>query len=121
MRIYRHHLYEGGSQEYLKELNVSAHENTEAEGMNHLFSIVGIQKPEEEVLSVKKKWYQGRPILSWAILLLILLGCLFCDVIMTKDPIYMDLNVLQVNLLVLYIRRFLHFGCQWNVGCRCII
>ena len=56
MRIYRHHLYEGGSQEYLKELNVSAHENTEAEGMNHLFSIVGIQKPEEEVLSVKKKW-----------------------------------------------------------------
>lgn len=91
MRIYRHHLYEGGSQEYLKELNVSAHENTEAEGMNHLFSIVGIQKPEEEVLSVKKKWYQGRPILSWAILLLILLGCLFCDVIMTKDPIYMDL------------------------------
>ena len=29
--------------------------------------------------------------------------------------------VLQVNLLVLYIRRFLHFGCQWNVGCRCII
>lgn len=54
MRIYRHHLYEGGSQEYLKELNVSAHENTEAEGMNHLFSIVGIQKPEEEVLSVKR-------------------------------------------------------------------
>ena len=43
MRIYRHHLYEGGSQEYLKELNVSAHENTESEGMNHLFSIVGIQ------------------------------------------------------------------------------
>lgn len=39
MRIYRHHLYEGGSQEYLKELNVSAHENTESEGMNHLFSI----------------------------------------------------------------------------------
>ena len=91
MRIYRHHLYEGGSQEYLKELNVSAHENTESEGMNHLFSIVGIQKPEEEVLQVKKKWYQGRPILSWAILLLILLGCLFCDVIMTKDPTYMDL------------------------------
>ena len=91
MRIYRHHLYEGGSQEYLKELNVSAHENTEAEGMNHLFSIVGIQKPEEEVLSVKKKWYQGHPVLSWAILLLILLGCLFCDVIMTKDPTYMDL------------------------------
>ena len=91
MRIYRHHLYEGGSQEYLKELNVSAHENTESEGMNHLFSIVGIQKPEEEVLSVKKKWYQGHPVLSWAILLLILLGCLFCDVIMTKDPTYMDL------------------------------
>ena len=91
MRIYRHHLYEGGSQEYLKELNVSAHENTEAEGMNHLFSIVGIQKPEEEVLSVKKKWYQGHPVLSWAILLLILLGCLFFDVIMTKDPTYMDL------------------------------
>ena len=83
MRIYRHHLHEGGSQEDLKELNVPA--------QNHLFSIVGIQKPEEEVLPVKKKWYQGRPVLSWAILLLILLGCLFCDVIMTKNPTYMDL------------------------------
>ena len=69
MRLYRHHLYEGGSQEDLKELNVPA--------QNHLFSIVGIQKPEEEVLPVKKKWYQGRPVLSWAMLLLILLGCLF--------------------------------------------
>ena len=56
MRIYRHHLHEGGSQEDLKELNVPA--------QNHLFSIVGIQKPEEEVLPVKKKWYQGRPVLS---------------------------------------------------------
>ena len=83
MRIYRHHLYEGGSQEDLKELNVPA--------QNHLFSIVGIQKPEEEVLPVKKKWYQGRPVLSWAMLLLILLGCLFCDLFLTKDPTYMDL------------------------------
>ena len=83
MRIYRHHLYEGGSQEDLKELNVSA--------QNHLFSIVGIQNQPEVAAPVKRKWYSGRPVISGVILLLILLGCLFCDVIMTKDPTYMDL------------------------------
>ena len=82
MRIYRHQeaVFPASPREY-KETEVS----------DSAFRIVGIQKPEEEVLSVKKKWYQGRPVLSWAILLLILLGCLFCDVIMTKDPTYMDL------------------------------
>ena len=83
MSIYRHHLYEGGSQEDLKELNVSA--------QNHLFSIVGIQNQPEVAAPVKRKWYSGRPVISGVILLLILLGCLFCDVIMTKDPTYMDL------------------------------
>ena len=82
MRIYRHQeaVFPASPREY-KETEVS----------DSAFRIVGIQKPEEEVLSVKKKWYQGRPVLSWAILLLILLGCLFCDVIMIKDPTYMDL------------------------------
>ena len=82
MRIYRHQeaVFPASPREY-KETEVS----------DSAFRIVGIQKPEEEVLQVKKKWYQGRPVLSWAILLLILLGCLFCDVIMTKDPTYMDL------------------------------
>lgn len=109
MRIYRHHLYEGGSQEDLKELNVPAHENTESElrtgkievakgaleGMADetagLFYIVGIQNQPEVSTTVKRKWYSGRPIISGVILLLVLMGCLFCDVIMTKDPTYMDL------------------------------
>ena len=82
MRIYRHQeaVFPASPREY-KETEVS----------DSAFRIVGIQKPEEEVLSVKKKWYQGRPVLSWAILLLILLGCLFCDLFLTKDPTYMDL------------------------------
>lgn len=110
MRIYRHHLYESGSQEDLKELDVSAHENAESElrtgkcemekgaleectegKTNHLFFIVGIQNQPEVAASVKRKWYSGRPVVSGTILLLVLVGCLFCDGIMTKDPTYMDL------------------------------
>ena len=62
MRIYRHQeaVFPASLREY-KETEVS----------DSAFRIVGIQKPEEAVLQVKRKWYQGRPILFWAILLLI--------------------------------------------------
>ena len=55
------------------------------------FELAGIRKTETAVPVKKKKWYQGKPILSIAILLLIILGCIFAECIMTKDPTYMDL------------------------------
>lgn len=58
--------------------------------MNDPFKIVGIQElPAAPVL--RPKWYQGKPILSMVLLGLIVLGCLFCQLMMTKDPTYMNL------------------------------
>lgn len=60
--------------------------------MNDGFALVGI-RPQPVVLPPKKvKWYRGRPILSMVLLAVIVLGCLFCELIMTKDPTYMDLQ-----------------------------
>lgn len=39
----------------------------------------------------KTKWYEGKPLVSMAVLAVILLGCLFCDLFIPKDPAYMDL------------------------------
>lgn len=39
----------------------------------------------------QKKWYQGKPVPSMMVLGVILLGCLCSELIMTKDPAYMDL------------------------------
>lgn len=55
------------------------------------FEIVGQRDIEEEQPSSKKKWYQGKPVLSAGILAVILLGCFFAEAVMTKDPSYMDL------------------------------
>ena len=55
------------------------------------FELAGIRKMEVTVSEKKKKWHQGKPIVSIAILLLIILGCIFAECIMTKDPAYMDL------------------------------
>lgn len=60
--------------------------------MNDAFALVGI-RPQPVVLPPKKaKWYQGRPILSMVLLAVIVLGCLVCELVMTKDPTYMDLQ-----------------------------
>ena len=40
----------------------------------------------------RKKWYEGKPVISMAVLVLIVTGCLACDLIMTKDPFYLDLK-----------------------------
>ncbi len=59
--------------------------------MNEPFEVVGV-RPYPVLISTKKaKWYQGRPIFSIALLGIIVLGCLFCELVMTKDPTYMDL------------------------------
>ena len=59
--------------------------------MNERFALVGV-RPQPVVLPQKKrKWYQGRPIFAMALLAVIVCGCLFCELFMTKDPAYMDL------------------------------
>ena len=55
------------------------------------FELTGIHNIQETVPEKKKKWYQGKPMVSVAILLLIVLGCVCVEWIMTKDPTYMDL------------------------------
>ena len=55
------------------------------------FELTGIRSIQETVPEKKKKWYQGKPMVSVAILLLIVLGCVCVEWIMTKDPTYMDL------------------------------
>ena len=55
------------------------------------FELAGIRKTEVLPEGRKKKWYQGKPVASAVILLLIFLGCMFAEMIMTKDPTYMDL------------------------------
>lgn len=55
------------------------------------FELTGIHSIQETVPEKKKKWYQGKPVVSVAILLLIVLGCVCAEWMMTKDPTYMDL------------------------------
>ena len=57
------------------------------------FQIVGIRTPEPACPSPKKKWYKDKPIFSLLILTLVIGGCLCCNLIMTKDPTYMDLKI----------------------------
>lgn len=58
--------------------------------MSDLFTQVGICSiPTPKVK--KAKWYKGKPLLSALLLAFILLGCLFCELFIPKDPTYMDL------------------------------
>ncbi len=43
---------------------------------NHSFELAGIRKTETVIPKSKKKWYQGKPVVSAVILILIVLGCL---------------------------------------------
>lgn len=55
------------------------------------FELVGIRSLQEPPVSQKKGKTRGLPVLSAVLLGLILLGCIGCEWIMTKDPSYMDL------------------------------
>lgn len=55
------------------------------------FEIVGAHAVEKNIPIGKKKWLQGKPVVSIVLLLIVFWGCLFAEVIMTKDPSYMDL------------------------------
>lgn len=54
------------------------------------FTIVGI-RPEPAVSSKKKKCYKDFPWTSVILLSLLVAGCLMAEVVMTKDPSYLDL------------------------------
>lgn len=56
-----------------------------------LFQFAGQRPKQTETVSFRKKWYQGKPLLSIGILGVIILGCVFAELVMTKDPTYMDL------------------------------
>lgn len=58
--------------------------------MDNKFVQVGIRPIPAPQLR-KAKWYEGKPILSITALSVIVLGCLFCDFFIPKDPAYMDL------------------------------
>ncbi|SFC47966.1 ABC transporter permease [Butyrivibrio sp. YAB3001] len=57
------------------------------------FEIVGTQySKKDETQEARKPFIKGIPILSVVILVLIILGCLFCELIMTHDPSRMFLD-----------------------------
>ena len=60
-----------------------------------LFTLVGI-RPEPPKPAKKVRRRSGFPWISAVLLGLILLGCLFAEVIMTKDPTYLDLKNFNV-------------------------
>jgi len=39
----------------------------------------------------KAAWYEGKPVASFAVLAIVVLGCLCCEAFIPKDPAYMDL------------------------------
>lgn len=60
--------------------------------MNTSFEIAGIRQVPKEEPALKKNWYYGKPVFAAVFLFLIVAGCLACNLIMTKDPTYMDLS-----------------------------
>lgn len=58
---------------------------------DNLFELAGSRKQQETVPGKKKKWYQDKPVVSIGLLLIIILGCLCAELVMTKDPTFMDL------------------------------
>ena len=58
------------------------------------FELVGPHPAETQALPPKKRrWFASEvPYLSFILLGLILLGCLFCECFIPKDPTYLDLS-----------------------------
>ncbi len=85
-----------------------------------LFTVVGIRE-QEHPKPEKRKTRPGVPVLSLIILGLIVLGCVFAELIMTKNPTYLDL----MNCSKAPDREFLFgtdtlgrdiFSCIWYGG-----
>lgn len=56
-----------------------------------LFTVVGIRPTQKEIVN-KKKNFRNMPIISLVLLGVIVLGCACAELIMTKDPAYLDLE-----------------------------
>lgn len=59
---------------------------------DHRFEVVGIRQVLQPEPARRRRWYEGKPVLAAVLLTLIVCGCLGCDLIMTKDPSYLDLR-----------------------------
>lgn len=59
--------------------------------MNERFKVVGILDAPAPAPAKKRFSLKGKPVLASVVLTLIVLGCLCAELIMTKDPSYMDL------------------------------
>lgn len=55
------------------------------------FELVGIRQPPQESAGATEKRRRGFPVFSAVLLAVIVLGCVFCEFIATKDPTYLDL------------------------------
>ena len=60
--------------------------------MENKFEIAGIRRPAQEETLPRRKKDRDRPFLSMVVLAVIVCGCLACELIMTKDPTYLDLR-----------------------------
>ena len=56
------------------------------------FELAGIRTVEEQPLRAKRKWYKEYPVVSMLFLGIMIVGCFFCEQIMTVNPTYMDLE-----------------------------
>lgn len=59
--------------------------------MNDKFQIVGIRPLVQKMPVRKEKWYKGKPVISVVLLGIIVCACFGCNMIMTKEPTYLDL------------------------------
>ena len=62
--------------------------------MDERFVQVGI-RPVPAPRLKRPKWYEDKPVISMAVLTVIVLGCVFCECFLPGDPAYMDL--LHIN------------------------
>ena len=56
------------------------------------FTLVGARPQAAPPQHATEPWHKDLPIVSMLLLALIVLGCLLCDVFLTKDPGYVDLS-----------------------------
>lgn len=60
--------------------------------MKEGFQVVGMRQADPLPQAGPQSRWRGRPVVSAVILMLIVAGCLACELIMTKDPSYLDLH-----------------------------
>ena len=73
--------------------------------MNDRFQIVGARPLPEAAPTKNRHSLRGKPVVSAVILSLIVLACLFCELIMTKTVHYLivlQVKIVQVLLHVCY-------------------